>query len=119
MARLLMAVLTGDLAPADIAAAKAAREVEGVDGGVGCLPSLGDVRSGGCHTEHTAAACHELTLSQRGAGMEDLRALRLCLLDSLDAAAFRGGARIPVRGHHHGQRGLARELGARHRAEAV
>src|SRR4051812_47293759 len=61
------------LAPADVAAAEAAREVDRVDRPIGPDPRLGDACAKRRDVQPPPAARDEAAVAQRRAGMEDLR----------------------------------------------
>src|SRR4051812_37951389 len=75
------------LAPADVAAAEAARKVDRVDRPIGPLPRFSDRRAARCDVQDPASAGDQPAIGERGAGMEDLRLPDLA--DAYLTSAFR------------------------------
>src|SRR3546814_36544 len=105
------------LAPAYVAAAKAAREIDGVHCRIGACLRLRHIAAERSYIEDAAAIGNELAAPDCGSGMEHPRAVAFGRIDSADRAALVGCPRIAVSRHDDGERGLVRERSEEHTSE--
>src|SRR3546814_7869162 len=87
------------LAPAYVAAAKAAREIDGVHCRIGACLRLCHIAAERSYIEEAAAIGNELAVPDCGSGMEHTRAVAFGRIDSADSAALVGCPRIAVTRH--------------------
>ena len=94
-------------APADIAAAEAARPVDLIDRGVGACLRLADVAALRSDAENASAIGEDAGAVAPGAGMEDLHiGIARGVVETFDLRTFGVGARLAFGRHHDAERGI-------------